>query len=216
MNVADKLSYFRKEWRLLISFLLVYVIAVIFLFIFFPVEKALELLFLLFYMNFACTFFPLPTPQIIMEYGGTYDPVLIAVIGAVGTCMAGLIDYTIIDAIFSYKKVAQLKNTKSYKICAVLYDKIAFISLVFAGFTPIPFEPFRFLAGSTKYNRTKYVIAIFLGRAPRYYLLAKLQQMIQFPTSILVGSIIVIIIVGAIRMLWQRRIRSKDDVSVSE
>jgi len=162
-------------------------------------------------MTFACTFFPLPTPQIIMGYGeiGRFDPVMVAMVGAIGTCVAGLIDYTVITYIFKVEKVAKLKQTKTYKYCARFYNKVAFISLVIAGFTPIPFEPFRFLAAVTKYNRSKYVLSIFIGRAPRYYLLAKLQRMFPIPRSILIGSIPLILIIGLIRVLWNRRIQKK-------
>ena len=123
----------------------------------------------------------------------------------IGTCMAGLIDYIMITYVLKYEKVAKLKQTKTYKYCAWLYNKIAFISLVIAGFTPIPFEPFRFLAAATKYNRVKYVLAVFIGRAPRYYLLAKLQRMFHVPRSILIGSILLILIIVLIRMFWNRR-----------
>jgi len=160
-------------------------------------------------MTFACTFFPLPTPQIIMDYGGIFDPIMVAMVGAIGTCVAGLIDYTVITYIFKVKKVAKLKQTKTYKYCAWFYNKVAFISLVIAGFTPIPFDLFRFLAAATKYNRGKYVLSIFIGRAPRYYLLAKLQHLLLIPRSILIGSIPLILIIGLIRVLWNRRIQKK-------
>ncbi len=176
----------------------------------FPFQQSLKLLFLLVYMTFACTFFPLPTPQIIMDYGGRgFDPILVAVVGGIGTCIASLIDYTMITFIFDYKKFAKLKQTKTYKYCAWFYNKVAFISLVIAGFTPIPFEPFRFLAAAAKYNRGKYVLAIFIGRAPRYYLLAKFQHLFPIPRSILIGSILLILIIGLIRLLWNRRIQKK-------
>ena len=174
-----------------------------------PFQQSLELLFLLVYMTFACTFFPLPTPQIILDYGGRFDPILIAIVGAIGTCMAGLIDYTVITYVFEYKKFTTLKQTKTYKYCAWLYNKVAFISLVIAGFTPIPFEPFRFLAAATQYNRGRYVLAILIGRAPRYYLLAKLQRMFHIPRSILIGSVLLILIVGLIRAFWSRSVRKR-------
>jgi len=193
-----------------------------------------------------------------MDYGGRFDPILVAVVGAIGTCMAGLIDYTVITYILKflsaksqpvasslsddlsapasasagtadrcshrqkwrdrarryisrigpkyYEKVAKLKRTRSYKYCAWLYNKVAFISLVIAGFTPIPFEPFRFLAVAAKYNRGKYVLAIFIGRAPRYYLLAKLQDMFHIRRSILIGSILLIFVIV---LIWNRITQKK-------
>ena len=209
MNFINKLSILRDKWRVLILSLTVYVVTVVILICSFPLQQSLELLFLLVYMTFACTFFPLPTPPIIMDYGGRFNPILVAIVGAIGTCMAGLIDYTVITYVLKYEKIAKLKQTKTYKYCAWLYNKIAFISLVIAGFTPIPFEPFRFLAGATKYNRGKYVLALFIGRAPRYYLLAKLQRMFHIPRSILIGSILFILVIGLIRAFWNKIIQKK-------
>ncbi len=209
MNFINKLSILRGKWSVLIFSLAAYVMTLVILFFSFPLQQSLELLFLLVYMTFACTFFPLPTPPTIMVYGESFNPILVAIVGGIGTCIASLIDYTVITFIFEYKKFAKLKQTKTYKYCAWFYNKVAFISLVIAGFTPIPFEPFRFLAAATKYNRVKYVLAIFIGRAPRYYLLAKFQHLFPIPRSILIGSIPLILIIGLIRVLWNRRIQKK-------
>jgi len=198
---VNKLAILKDKWRVMILSLAAYVMTAIVIICALSFQESLELIFLLTYMTFACTFFPLPTPQIIMDYGGRFDPVLIAIIGAIGTCMAGLIDYTVITYIFKHEKVAKLKQTKIYGYCSWLYNKIAFISLVIAGFTPIPFEPFRFLAGTTRYNRGKYVLAIFVGRMPRYYLLAKLQGYLHIPRTILIGSILLISIIVMIRVI---------------
>ena len=139
MNFLSSLNILKSKWRLLILFLAVYIVTAIILIISFPFQKSLELLFLLLYMTFACTFFPLPTPQIIMDYGGNFDPILVALISGIGTCMAGLIDYTVITYILKHKKATKLKQSKTYIYSAWLYNKIAFISLVISGFTLIPF-----------------------------------------------------------------------------
>ena len=201
----NKLTILKDKSRILILSLAAYAVTSLVLICSFPFQESLELIFLLTYMTFACTFFPLPTPQIIMDYGGRFDPILVAMVGAIGTCMAGLIDYTVMTYVLEFKKIAKLKETNIYKYCAWLYNKIAFISLVIAGFIPIPFEPFRFLAGATRYNRGKYVLAIFVGRMPRYYLLAKLQGYLHISRNILIGSILLILIIILIRAICNLR-----------
>ena len=58
-----------------------------------------------------------------------------------------------------------------------IFKKVAFLSLVASGFLIfIPFDPFKFFAATARYNKFKYVAAIFIGRAPRYYLLALLGE----------------------------------------
>jgi membrane protein YqaA with SNARE-associated domain len=207
-------------------------------------------------MTLACTFFPLPTPQLIMDFGGRFDPILVAIVGAIGTCIAGLIDYTVITYVLKflsssfssapstpdsvvditngcshnqtwrnkirrylfevgskyYEKIASLRQTRTYKYCTWLYNRVTFISLVIAGFTPIPFEPFRFLAAATKYSRGRYALAIFIGRAPRYYILGKFQRMLHIPRSILIGSIFLILIIALVRMLWKRKYQKNPNI----
>jgi len=197
----NKLAILKDNSRILILSLAAYAVTSLALICLFPFQESLELIFLLTYMTFACTFFALPTPQIIMYYGGRFNPILVAVISAIGTCMAGLIDYTVMTYVLEFKKIAKLKETNTYKYCAWLYNKIAFISLVISGFIPIPFEPFRCLAGATRYSRGKYVLALFIGRVPRYYLLAKLQGYLHIPRSILIGSILLISIIILIRVI---------------
>lgn len=210
MNFINVLSILRDKWRVLTLSLAVYIVTSIIIICLVPLQQSLKLLFLLVYMTFACTFFPLPTPPIIMDYGGRFDPILVAVVAGIGTCMAGLIDYTVITYIIKHKKVSKVKQTKAYKYCAWFYHKVAFISLVIAGFTPIPFDPFRFLAGATGYNRGKYVLAIFIGRAPRYYLLAKFQHMLHIPSKYLIGSVFLVLIIGVIRVIWNKITQNKE------
>ncbi len=175
----------------------------------FPFQQCVELLFLLTYMTFACTFFPLPTPQVIMDYGGRFDPLSVAVVAGIGTCLAGLIDYTLIVYLDERRILARLKQKRIYEYSARFYRHVPFISIVVAGFTPIPFEPVRFLAATTKYDRIKYVLAIFVGRAPRYYLLAKFQEMFHIPRSILIGSVLLVLVITFVKEIRHRR--TQDD-----
>jgi uncharacterized membrane protein YdjX (TVP38/TMEM64 family) len=61
---------------------------------------------------------------------------------------------------------------------------------VIAGFSPIPFDPFMFLSAAVGYSYTRYVLAIFVGRTPRYLLLACLGERSHIPTPILIATIV--------------------------
>jgi membrane protein YqaA with SNARE-associated domain len=205
----NKLAILKNKWRVPILSLAAYTVTSLALICFLPSQQSLEMIFLLTYMTCACTFFPLPTPQIIMAYGGRFNPILVAVVGAIGTCMAGLIDYTVMTYVLEFKKIAKLKETNIYRYCTWLYNKIAFISLVIAGFIPIPFEPFRCLAGATRYSKGKYVLALFIGRGLRYYLLVKIQCVFHIPRSILIGSIVLIGVIIMIKIIYRKVSQSR-------
>ena len=110
-----------------------------------------------------------------MQYGAEYGPALAAVLGGIGSCISGLVDYVLVTVIFRYERIAQLKATRTYRYFERLFNKLPFIALVIAAFTPIPFEPIKIVACATGYSRIKFVLAIFVGRTPRYFLLGMLQ-----------------------------------------
>ena len=71
-----------------------------------------------------------------------------------------------------------------------------------AAFTPIPLEPVKLIACASRYNRVKYVIACFIGRTSRYYLLGVLQRdFLHIKSEYLYGSIIVLVAIEVIRRL---------------
>jgi len=165
-------------------------------------DQALDLLFYFAYMTIACTFIPLPTPQLAMGYGDRFGPALAAVLGGIGSCISGLIDYVLVNVAFRHEKIAPIKTTRTYRYIERLYNKSPFIALVIAAFTPIPFEPIKIVACANEYSRIKFVLAIFAGRAPRYFLLGVLQRdWLSIPNVYLYGSIFVLIEIGIIRRL---------------
>ncbi|UCE18341.1 MAG: VTT domain-containing protein [Gemmatimonadota bacterium] len=157
------------------------------------------LLYYFFYMMVACTFFPLPTPPTVIYMGQNYPSWIVALIGAAGSCVAGLIDYIVFSQLLKYKKVARIKETKTFQSFRKFFNKVAFVSMITAAFTPIPFDPFRFMAITTNYSKLKYVVAIFVGRGSRYYLLAAFGALVPVPTWILVGAFVVLLAISVVK-----------------
>ena len=190
----------RGEWRILALGITAYSFITFFIFLFLPYQRGLDLLKFFVYMTAGTTFIPLPTPTWVMLYGGRFNPVLIAFVGSIGTAMACLPDYPLISSALRYEKIAKLKTTKTYQFSIRFFYKVPFISLVIAAFTPIPWEPLRFLAAATRYKRFRYILSVFLGRAPRYFLLAKIQRdFLSIPDKWLWGSILLVLLIILMR-----------------
>jgi len=172
-------------------------------------DHLLDLWFYITSMTVACTFFPLPTPPIVLDYGARYDASLIALLGGVAFCVSALIDYSLVTAAFRSDKIAKLKTTLTYSYVERIFHKCPFVILTTAAFTPIPLEPVKLIACASRYNRAKFFLACFIGRTPRYYLLAWLQkEFLHIPSIYLYGSIAVLVAVEMIRWLLKRS-RSK-------
>jgi membrane protein YqaA with SNARE-associated domain len=160
-----------------------------------------------FFMAIATSFVPLPDFPVILHLAtlGTYPAWLIALIGGLGTCAAGLIDYIFVTEVRKLKRVDKLLQHRHYQTMEFYFRKIAFISLILSGFLVfIPFDPFKLLAATARYDKYKYVLAIFIGRAPRYYLIALLGEQVDFPPDLLVWTFVVLAAIPLIHYLWKK------------
>lgn len=190
--------------RMLIGCLVIYCAMSICIVIAFQ-DHLLDLLFYFTYMAVACTFFPLPTPQMVMVYAERYDPVSIALLGGIAFCISALIDYSLVTFAFRYDKITRVKSDETYRWIERLFNKCPSVCLAIAAFTPIPLEPVKLIACASRYNRAKFLLACFVGRTPRYYLLGWLQRdVLHIPSVYLYGSIIVLVAIEVIRRLVKR------------
>jgi len=79
-----------------------------------------------------------------------------------------------------------------------------------AGFTPIPFYPFRFLVVLAEYPLYKYLLAVFLSRASRYYLLAWFGHEFKIPDYLLAVLFGILILIAVAPMIKKLFIINKD------
>ncbi len=162
-------------------------------------ETCDSLLLYFLYMTFGLTFLPLPTPPIVVGMGKYYDPWFVALIGGIASCIAALIDYLAVSLIMRYKNIQKMQQKKWYLTYRDFFQKVAFVTLVITAFTPLPFDPAKFLAITSKYDKCKYTIAIFVGRTPRYFILAELGSTFEIPISILVLAFVLL----AVPCIWK-------------
>ncbi len=132
------------------------------------------------YMCVACQFFPIPTLPPIAFVAKAFHPVLVAFIGAVGTCIANFNDYAILGWMFRHHRVKKVRDIRTYRRLLHFFDKYAFLTLSAAAFLPIPVDVVRLLAISRAYTYWKYVLATFTGRFPRYLILAYVGKELPF------------------------------------
>ncbi len=141
--------------------------------LFFLLKSKYELPALFLFSISANSFIPFPHEPIVIYYGKMYSPFIVSIICGTANCISSVIDYVVFEIIFSHKKITELKGkNKLYKYAEHYFSQTPFWTMVFAGFSPIPFYPFRVIAVASGYYKWKYVISTFIGRVPRYYILA--------------------------------------------
>lgn len=123
-------------------------------------------------ISMATAFFPLPANIIVLGAAKNANVLTVALVSGFATLVAYLAEYIVFTIIFKFNKIANFKNNWIYQKAAPLFDKNRFFVLAFTSFLPIPSEPLRIYAITQKYSRILFMLAGFVGRIPRYYLLA--------------------------------------------
>ena len=157
------------------------------------------LLLLLLYTSVACTFLPLPTAWIILWAAREAGPLSVALIAAVGTCIANLHDYYILNYLFGLDRIGKVRKTRFYLKAVRWFERAPFLTLTGASFLPIPIDVVRILAVSTGYSRLKYTAATFAGRFPRYLLLAWLGYELELSNKAIFIVFVATVLIGAIK-----------------
>lgn len=158
------------------------------------------------YMSFACTLIPLPTPPYVIGLGKVFHPGIVAGVGAAANCLATLAEYYVITWLLSKTALQQqVETNRVFQRFARFFQRAAFPCLIFTGVTPIPFEPFRLAAILVRYNVPKYLLAVFIGRSIRYYLVALIGHLYPIPNRYLAIMVVVLFMIPVISVLVKKR-----------
>ena len=142
----------------------------------------LLLVWLSFYAAVSNFFIPwLPLRPMILLYGTLFAPWLVAIVGGVATAWIEYFNYRMLGRVITVRQIKEATESRPYQIAERWFKKFPFLIIVFTGFTPVPFAPFRVIAVSSRYPIDRYIVAILAGRTPRYYLWALLGAVIDLP-----------------------------------
>jgi len=165
----------------------------------------------LLYMSIACSIIPLPSPPYVIGMGKIFDPAIIALVGAFGNSVAAFFEYNFITWLFSKTELQQkIETNKYFQRFSNFFKRAAFSCILFTGFAPVPFDPFRFAAILTRYFLPKYLLAMFIGKYLRYYLLAWLGDSFQISNQYLFIMLIILLLVPIISTFILKRLRARE------
>ncbi len=171
---------FRNNFLLYFVFISAFIITWVLVKIFLPRYNPLVLF--CFYTAISNFFIPwMPHEPAMMFFGTLYNPLLIALAGGIATCWIEFFNYEILKFVTNIERIQRITAKESYKKAERIFSKAPFLALVIAGFTPVPFVPFRVLSVTSKYNILKYLLSVFVGRTSRYYILALTGSALDLP-----------------------------------
>lgn len=126
-----------------------------------------------------------PHEPVLLYFGKFADVWIGAAAATAGTLVAGVMDHTVFVPLLQLRSLQGYRDVRLYRKAMELYRRWPFLMLVVAGFTPLPFFPFKFLSFSDAYPMGRYLAAIAVSRFPRYLVLLWAGAVFDIPTWVL-------------------------------
>ncbi len=136
---------------------------------------------------------PSPYEAVMMYLGRNDAPSIVALVAALGTLIPCFIDYKAITFAFQSKRLQKVRESEYYKGVVYYFLKAPFLCIIATALAPfIPFYPIRVLSPTSGYPLKRYMLAVFIGRLPRYYMFAYMGSSLIPSSLALVGGAIIV------------------------
>jgi len=142
-----------------------------------------------------------PHEPVFLYFSKFYTPLTVTLVAIAGTLITEYINYSVFQYVSDFKVIKKILSNKIVQKLVDLFKKAPFLALVIAGFSPIPFYPFRIIAVIAEYPLIRYLLAVFLSRTPRFYLFALFAHALKISDALLLAFFIFLIIIANIQFL---------------
>jgi len=127
----------------------------------------------------AALFLPTPLYALIVFIGavdflglGVLTPLIVGVVAATGGSLGEFSGYLVgYLGITTFNKMSK-KEVYSLKVLRDKLDEMGIWLLIIFSFAPLPFDIVGIVAGLAKYSKTKFFLGCWLGKTPKYVLIA--------------------------------------------
>jgi membrane protein YqaA with SNARE-associated domain len=145
---------------------------------------------------------PLPYEPLVLHCAKS-NPLWEVTLAATSGCtIAGVIDYWLLVPFFKRRAVRDhMDGVRLFRRSQELFNRAPFWVLIFSSMLPVPSEPFKMLSVVTDYPAWKYIVALIVGRSPKYYTIAYLGYVLQPPTWL----IMLLCALVLLPFLWKHR-----------
>lgn len=141
----------------------------------------------------------------LMLYGRLYPPVVVAVVGTVANLYVEFLDYHMFRAMASLKAYRRLRQHPLFERATRAFARRPFLTTWLFAWTPLPDWMVRMLAPAAGYPVSRYLLAMGLGRLPRFWLIATLGAHLPIPWHVLLGVALGSILITALLLARRRR-----------
>ncbi|MDR9497653.1 MAG: YqaA family protein [Hydrogenovibrio sp.] len=159
------------------------------------------------------SFFPIPPDVMLMPMSlarpekAFYYAWLTTVFSVLGGLLGYAIGYTLLDVVWPWLEATG--HDATFDRAAAFFEEYGVWVVFIAGFSPIPYKVFTIAAGAAHMALLPFLLASFVGRGARFFLVAGLMKWggQKFETRIrasvdLLGWLVVALIAGYIGYRW--------------
>lgn len=141
----------------------------------------------------------------------SYPPALVAAAGTIGCLVAIVLDYALIGWLVNQRLIRrELDESTWYRWSQKVFGRAPFLLILGSALFPVPFYPVKILAIATDYPVWRFVLALVLGRLPRFYLLALGGQKVHAPNSAYASAAVALALIGGWGV-WRTYQRNRQD-----
>lgn len=159
---------------------------------------------------------PFPHEPVLLYFAKMHGATLCALASLVGCLLAGIWDYWLFVPLMHHPRVrAKYANVGLYRRSVRLFRKSPFWALVLFGATPLPFYPLKFLSIADHYPLKKYLLALTLGRAPRYWVIAYVGYTLRLPDWSLAALALALFVFTVIQSRREEKKKSQEQDDAS-
>jgi len=128
-------------------------------------------------------FFPFPPPDVMlapMSLSQPHKAWFFATVTTLASVAGGILGYLIGLFFFDVLSLEQVLKDVGYwdkfLLARSWFDEWGFLAIFIAGFTPVPYKLFTITAGVIAMSFLPFVLASFIGRGARFYLVSGLMK----------------------------------------
>jgi uncharacterized membrane protein YdjX (TVP38/TMEM64 family) len=147
---------------------------------------------------------PAAFEPILMVAGRLYPPLIVALVAVAGNLYMDYVSYHVYGAALQHPRLERARNSRVVQRLLVLFQRQPFFAVWLCSWSPIPYWVVAALAPLSRYSMTKYLLATFLGRAPRVWFFAALGLMVPVATQTLVTCALAATAVGIAIATYRR------------
>jgi membrane protein YqaA with SNARE-associated domain len=154
-------------------------------------------------------FLPAAYEPVLMHYGTLYPALVVAGVGTCANLVVEAANYHLYDRVLNSTSLGRLTETRPARWALALFQRAPFFAIWIGTWSPIPDWTIRLLGPMSRYPLGRYLVAMGLGRFPRYWLFAEIGRRVGVPGAWMAGALTLSLVVGLLAAWHLRGTRAR-------